>query len=275
MKKVLLAFDGSHFSGAALDFVRRMNEKEPVVLTGAFLPQVDFASLWSMTGADGPLLASVPLMEDSTSKEVHDNIQRFESYCRQNKIRFNTHSEFFNFAIPELKQESRFADLLIVSSQEFYKQAGTDSANAYLKEIMHGLECPLVIIPEKQCFPSANILTYDGSASSVFAIRQFAYLFPDLARNPTTVLHTAPSTESGWPHESRIRELIKTHFPQVKWELLVLASKDLFSAWLMEHRDTIVVSGSFGRSGISMLLKKSFIADAIDEHQLPVFIAHK
>lgn len=275
MKKVLLAFDGSHFSEASLDFARKMNEEEPIMLTGAFLPQVDFASLWSMAGSDVPIPVGLPLVEESTSKEVHHNIHRFESYCRNNNIRFQTHNEFFNLAIPELKTESRFADLLIVSSEEFYRQAGTAVSNSYLQEILHGLECPLIVIPEKPCAPVANILTYDGTASSVFAIRQFAYLFPEWAKHPTTILHTASSDEAGWPHESQIRELIKAHFPQVKWELLVLRHRDLLSAWLEENKQAIVVSGSFGRSGLSMLFRKSYIAEAINDHQLPVFIAHK
>lgn len=274
MKKVLLVFDGSHFSEASLHFAKKMNEKESIVLTGAFLPQVDFASLWSMTSADTPFSASIPLVEDSTSKEVHYNIQRFESYCRQNNIRFKTHSEFFNFAIPELKAESRFADLLIVSSEKFYKQAGTEVSNSYLKEILHGLECPLIVIPEKHCAPAANILTYDGTAASIFSIKQFAYLFPEWTKHPTTILHTASSGESGWPHESQIREWINAHFPQAIWELLVLSPKSLVAAWLTEHKNAIVISGSFGRSGLSMLFRKSYIADAINEHQLPVFIAH-
>ncbi|RYG40009.1 MAG: universal stress protein [Chitinophagaceae bacterium] len=275
MKKVLLAFDGSHFSEAALDFAREMNAKQAILLTGAFLPQVDFASLWTVTGSDIPFAESAPMMEDSTSKEVRHNIQRFESYCRQNNIRFKTHHEFFNFAIPELKAESRFADILIVSSQEFYKQAGTELTNPYLADILQGLECPLIVIPEKHCAPSSTILMYDGTAASVFAIRQFAYLFPEWAKHPTTVLHTATSEDAEWPHEQQIRELVTTHFPQAKWELLVLKSGSLLTAWLAEHQHAIVVSGSFGRSGLSMLFRKSYITGAINDHQLPVFIAHK
>ncbi len=274
MKKVLLAFDGSHFSEASLDFAKRMNEREPISLTGAFLPQVDFSSLWSMSAVEKPTKASVPLMEDSSSKEVYHNIHRFEAYCRQNKIRFKTHSEFFNFAIPEIKNESRFADLLIVSSGEFYKQAGTQVSNSYLREILQGLECPLIVIPEKHCAPTSNILAYDGTASSVFSIKQFTYLFPEWAKNPTTILHTVSPGEASWPHEVQIRELIDAHFPLAAWELVELNSKSMVAAWLAEHKNAIVVSGSFGRSGLSMFFRKSYIADAINEHQLPIFIAH-
>lgn len=275
MKKILLAFDGNHFSEAALDFARKINDKESILLVGAFLPQVDYANLWSFAGNEGGGAKVIPLLEDSTTKEVQYNIHRFESYCRHNKINFRTHSSYLDFAMPELKKESRFTDLLIVSSQEFYKQAGTDLSNLYLKEILHDLECPLLVIPEKHVFPAANILTYDGSASSVFAIRQFAYLFPEWTQYPTTILYTTTKEEETWPHEKQIKELMKAHFSQVNWQLLFLPEKSMFSAWLMENETAIVVSGSFGRSGLSMMFKKSFITDAINEHQLPVFITHK
>lgn len=275
MKKILLAFDGNHFSEAALDFARKINEKEPILLVGAFLPQVDYANLWSFAGNEAEGAKVIPLLEDSTTKEVQYNIHRFESYCRHNKINFRTHSSYLDFAMPELKKESRFTDLLIVSSQEFYKQAGTDLSNLYLREILHDLECPVLVIPEKHVFPVANILTYDGSASSVFAIRQFAYLFPEWTKHPTTILYTTTKEGESWPHEKQIKELVKTHFGQVDWQLLLLSEKSMFSSWLMENENAIVVSGSFGRGGLSMMFKKSFITDAINEHQLPVFITHK
>ena len=47
MKKVLLAFDGLHFSKGAFEFARRLNELEPILLLGVFVPQVTIANLWS------------------------------------------------------------------------------------------------------------------------------------------------------------------------------------------------------------------------------------
>ena len=37
MKKVVIAFDGNHFSEGAFEFVRRLNELQPILLTGVFL----------------------------------------------------------------------------------------------------------------------------------------------------------------------------------------------------------------------------------------------
>ncbi|WP_301923889.1 hypothetical protein [Ferruginibacter sp.] len=43
----------------------------------------------------------------------------------------------------------------------------------------------------------------------------------------------------------------------------------------MKKKSAILVSGSYGRSGISQIFKNSFIQNIIAEHRLPVFIAHK
>src|SRR5689334_5573313 len=111
MKKILLAFDGSHFSEGTLGFVRSLNEKNPILLTAAFLPQVDFANLWSFTGA-GPGGTSIPIVQTKDAPEIKENIRRFELYCQKNVIEYRIHKTFFDFALPELKNETRFADLL-------------------------------------------------------------------------------------------------------------------------------------------------------------------
>ncbi|MCG2616275.1 universal stress protein [Terrimonas sp. NA20] len=275
MKKILLAFDGTHYSQAALEFAYLIHQKDHIFLTGAFLPQVDYSSLWSYATTEREGRVVAPLLEDSTAEEVQQNILRFTDYCQQRGIPCKTHTTYLDFAMPELKKESRFADLLIVSSQEFYKQAGSEVSNYYLKEILHELECPLIVIPEKSIAPSTNILAYDGSASSMYAIKQFAYLFPAWANNPTTIVYATPQAGREWPYDTEIREFIESHFKNVNWQRLVIPNRNFFSSWLMENNDAILVSGSFGRSGLSMLFRKSFIAEAINEHYMPVFIAHQ
>ena len=47
MKTIILAFDGVHFSEGAFEFARRLNESQPVLLTGVFLPQAELSNLWS------------------------------------------------------------------------------------------------------------------------------------------------------------------------------------------------------------------------------------
>ncbi|MES1215101.1 MAG: hypothetical protein ABUT20_06275 [Bacteroidota bacterium] len=275
MKKVLLAFNGSHFSNGAAEFAEKLNEKKQILLTGAFLPQVDYANLLSYWGGGTAGSLYVPLLEDEDSESIKTNIKRFEDFCIKNGIEFRVHKDFSDFALPELKKESRFADLLIISGQTFYNDPSSEGPDEYLKEALHDVECPVVVVPEKFVFPETNILTYDGSASSVYAIKQFAYLFPELTANKTILIHVNEKEGKELPDEVNIEELVARHFNDLVLSRVQADPKKYFTDWLHNKTNSILISGAFGRSGFSRLFKKSFIADIIKEHQLPVFIAHQ
>jgi nucleotide-binding universal stress UspA family protein len=274
MKKILIAFDGTHFSEGALQFAKQLNEKALILLTGAFLPQMNYANLWSYSGGGLTGTDFVPLLEDSDAETIKHNINQFESYCRANHIEHSVHKEYFDFALPELKKESRFADLLIISSEVFYEQAGTEELNEYLKDALHDMECPVIVVPEKFTFPESNILSYDGSESSVFSIKQFAYLFPELTNNPTMLVFGNERNQHDIPEEANIRELLTHHFPDISFKASLFPEK-YFGDWVDQKKSSIVICGAFGRSGLSMLFKKSFITKVISDHRLPVFIAHR
>ena len=60
----------------------------------------------------------------------------------------------------------------------FIKNLSAEESDEYLKDALHASECPVLVVPEKFDFPESNILAFDGSESSVYAIKQFVYMFP-------------------------------------------------------------------------------------------------
>jgi len=118
-------------------------------------------------------------------------------------------------------------------------------------------------------------LAYDGSESSVYAIKQFAYLFPELCDNTTILVYAREKNGEEFPEEINIEELAARHFSDLTLLRLDADPRKYFSSWLMEHKKAILISGAFGRSEVSRLLRKSFVSDIISDHRLPVFIAHK
>lgn len=273
MKKILLASDGIHFSEGAFEFARRLNEMEPVLLTGVFLPQAQLANLWSYAdGMNGPLF--VPLVESGEESIKQENIDRFEQLCVHNNIDYRIHKDYYDFALPELKKETRFADLLILGSEKFYENMGTDKPNEYLRDVLHGVECPVLLVPETFSFPESIILAYDGSDSSVYAIKQFAYLFPEFCNRETLLVYTDEKEKKDFPDRILMEELTARHFPNLTFFKLTLDPKKYFATWIMEKKGALLVSGSYGRSGLSELFRKSFVNEVISDHQLPVFITH-
>lgn len=274
MKKILLAFDGGHFSKGAFEFARRLNAMEPVLLTGVFLPQTDYSNLWSYSaGTGGHLL--IPMLEDDDVMEVEENIEQFETACNHNGIEYRVHKYFTDFALPGLKKETRFADLLILGCETFYENLNKRSQSDFLRDALHEAECPVLVVPEEFTFPEKNILAYDGSDSSVFAMKQFAYIFPEFTGNATMLVYANTGKEKGLPDEAAIEELAARHYQNLDLFTLDINPEKYFINWVSENKGSVLVCGSFGRSAFSQLIKKSFVSNIICERKLPVFIAHR
>lgn len=266
MKKIIVAFDAEHSSKGVIEFAIRLNEAEPILLIGVFMPQVDFA-----TSATDPF---VPLMEHFDPETLEEQVRLFEETCTHNHIEFRVHKDPYDLAIPNLRKETRYADLLILGSEKFYRNLGTESPNEYLKLILHDAECPIVLVPEKFSFPESNILSYDGSDDAVFAIKSFSCLFPQLCDNKTVLVY-ARQHPTEIPDMDNIKELAARHFSDLTLQMLDVDPKKYFSTWINDIEHPILISGSYSRSAVSQIFKKSFITEIINEHKIPVFIAHR
>ena len=274
MKKVILAFDGNHFSNGAMEFARLMNNHSPILLTGIFLPQLTYANLWSYADSSGGAF-NIPLIEDSSAELVQENIGKFQDYCRQNEIQYKVHKDYLDFALPELKRETRFADVLILGGETFYRGFSKENRGEYMKEALHSAECPVVIVPEKFEPPKLNIIAVDGSESSLFALKQFSYLFGQFSQNRTLIVTTEDEDEVSKKVMECVNELTRCHFPNFSLVRLTFDPGKYLSTWVEEKKASIFVSGSFGRSFWSRLVKKSSVSELISDLTVPVFIAHR
>ena len=275
MRKILLAFDGTHFSKGAFEFARRMNQHSPVLLTGVFLPQINYANIWSYAGSAAMSPMFIPLVEDEDTVAIEKNIARFESLCRKNKVDYKVHRDFTDFALPALMKETRFADLLIIGSESFYENLGVNELNESVKDALHDSECPVLVVPEEFEFPESNVLAYDGSADSVYAIRQFAYLLPEFCKNNSLLVYAKEEASKEFPDEALIEEFAVRHFPDLTLLKLQINPKQFFKKWVADRKGSMLISGAFNRSVFSVMFKKSFITDVIRHHSLPVFVAHR
>ena len=274
MKKILLAFDGCHFSEGAFEFARTLNDASQVLLTGVFSPLIDYSGLWSYSVGVGATVV-VPTLEDDDADAVEKNIDRFVFLCQLHNIEYRVHKDFSDFALQALKKESRFADLLILGSESFYANTLGGDGGTYLKEAVHSVECPVLVVPEKFIFPKNNVLAYDGSESSVYAIKQFAYLFPELTANNTLLVYVHEGEEDTFPEEDNIKELCARHYTALTLFRLDLNPKKYFGLWANEREGALLVSGAFGRSSLSRAFSRSFVDEIVRERKLPLFITHQ
>src|SRR5205085_1671138 len=183
--KILIVFDGKHFSEGALNFACRLADESPVSITGLFLKQSDFVPVWD----PGPLPGIGFLPYETENDGVEASITRFREACLNRNLPFRLHHSAQVTNLPDLMKLSRFYDAIIVGNECFFKNINKQQPNSYLKDLLHAAECPVFVIPEKAALPENIVLAYDGSKSSVFAIRQFVLLFPEFCEKKALLVY--------------------------------------------------------------------------------------
>jgi len=272
MKKILLTFEGGNFPQETLEFVRCLNTLSPVLLTAAFVPEVDYAHLMSQSGGIAGA-AYIPQVADE-DEVIERNSALLEEFCREHVIQHVVRTDRLDFALPSIRKEARFADLMALSSRHFFENINDVQPNSYMKEILHSVECPVLLLPEKSDLPGSIILAYDGTPSSIYAIKQFAYLFPELSDIPAHLVFVSGKNDEPFPDATLVEELAGQHFKDLHLVKLNMPPYDFFNDWITGKENPWLVTGSYGRSELSQLFSKSFIAGMIRGHKIPVFIAH-
>src|SRR5688572_10787536 len=105
------------------------------------------------------------------------------------------------------------------------------------------MTCTSSMISFKSSFPEKNILAYDGTDSSVYAIKQFSYLFPEFTGNKTVLVFAKDNDQNTFPDEQNIEELVSRHFSDLTLFKLGIDPKKYFALWMSEGKDSILVSG--------------------------------
>jgi hypothetical protein len=274
MKKVIISLDGQHFPKGAIGFIKSTNLENKILLAGVFLSPVDYSKLLAYTGLEGITIMPEWLVKNEDDVLVNKNISLFKEVCIAEGIEFRIHKDTDLMAISSLIEETRFADVLLISSDLFYANVSKQQPNFYLEEVLKRAECPVMLIPENFEEPAQVVLAYDGCESAVFAIKQFAYLFPELAKKETILLSIVQH-EDEMPEYSLVTELVASHYPDLQIETLHLKQRKDFAAWMAGKPNSFIVMGAFSRSMFSQLFKKSFATDVIHDVKMPLFISHK
>jgi nucleotide-binding universal stress UspA family protein len=273
MKKALVVFDGAHFPTAPLDFVLEMNSRDPVMIIGLFLPSVDYSELMRYSYY-GNTLAPLYLEEyEEDTIAIKNNVARFEHFCKENHIMYKVHQDIRQAVVRELQLETRYADLMVLSSTHFYGNLGKMIQEEYLDNTLHKTECPVVLLPGSYVTPKNIIFAYDGSASSMHAMKQFVYQFPYWTNLDTLIIY-ADDNKSEIPFYSLIREYAARHFSKPDYFKLNANPGKYFNTWIEGKGASLLVSGAYGRSYFSELFRRNFLKEVVKTHEIPLFIAH-
>ncbi|MCF3107636.1 universal stress protein [Niabella sp. CC-SYL272] len=277
MKKVLFIADASFLDCNALDVACYIAGNTKASIKGLFFEDTDASDgtvLPDLSAAPcGDILGAPDTIGFETITEIQAlNIRRFKEYCTKRNVGCTVlclgKGDLDNALI-----ESRFSDLIVAGKKTAFPDDKGRFPSPMLKELLQKAECPVLISSESVRYIEEIILAYDGSASSVFAIRQFAYLLSFFDSKRMIVVQVGDMTEVSYRRQ--IGELLKGYYSQIGYE--VLQGKDpafeLFN--FLKRRDhCFVVMGAYGRAYLSQLLKDSTATPLIQLLKQPVFITH-
>ena len=278
MEKILLAINPTKVNVNTIDFACYVAKLTRSKLTAMFLenlPGEEVPTLKAFHG--GAYVESVVQSDLPGNKEQliqwDQNVKVFENACRNRAVAYCIHRDK-GVPTEEVISESRFADMLIVDAEMSFRDEPEVLPTAFVKEVLAKSECPVVIAPFSFYGIDEIVFAYDGSASSVFAIKQFSYLLPQLSNKKITILQVDENGDLPPVDNHKIRELLQNHYDGMGFQFLHGKASDKLFNYLLLKKHAFVVMGAFGRNMLSTFFKQSTAELLIKTINVPIFIAH-
>ena len=113
--------------------------------------------------------------------------------------------------------------------------------------------------------------TYDGRESSLFAIKQFVYLFPEFDDTRITLLQVLPANKEEITEKEKLKEWLMMRYNGVHLEVLHGDPEETLFAKYFTQKNKILVMGAYGRKLFCHRSTADLVLKTLD---IPVFIAH-
>ena len=278
MKKILLAIDATNLNINSLDFACFLGSLTKSKITGVFLENLvaeEKPVLKSLQGA-----AYIDWMVDENSDEhkakmeaIKKNIAFFKEGCINRQTQYEVHREG-GVPLSEVIEESRFADALIVDAETSFSKHFESIPTGFIKDVLKKVECPVILAPENFEAIDEIAFTYNGSSSSVFAIKQFTYLFPELKEKKVSIIQVNETGE--WPDKdkNKFTEWLQNHYTNLHFKTLKGETENVLFDYLFKRKNMFLVMGAYGRNSLSQFFKHSHADLLINTITQPIFIAH-
>lgn len=278
MEKIVLAVNGVNNNPIALDFACYLGRLTHSKIKGAFLENLianESPVLQEMHG-----ISYMNWVVDKTSEEyekkmavIEKNISLFKDACEKRSVRYSIHRGGGHPA-KEIIRESRYADVLVVDAETSFNKRFEGVPTEFVKDVLNDTECPVIIAPESFDGINEIVFTYNGSKSSMFAIKQFCYLFPQLEDKKVTVIEVDEDGQCTADEKEKFREWINTHYSSVGFEVLRGDTESELFAYLLRKENVFIVMGAYGRSTVSQFFKHSRADLLIKTITQALFISH-
>jgi len=272
MRKILLAIDPQNINSNAIDFACFIAALTKSKLTGVFLENLLSEEMRELASASN--YSNEISYPDERNEKTEENIRFFREACEKRGVSTNIHRKR-GIPIKEMIEESRFVDMIIVAAEMSFKKKIESAPSDFVKDLLEEAECPVIISPESFDGVDEIVFTYNASCSSVLAMRQFTYLFPQFHDKKITILEVNKENEIAIRSKPKISEWLKTHYDQINFTVLSGDPSEELFKHLLGKKKLLLVMGAFGRGMLSSLFKPSRANLIVSTANFPIFIAHQ
>lgn len=281
MKKIAVLIDALNFTPDNLEMAAVLAAQGPSEVVGLFIQRQRLESGPSLKNVGGQIYVEEIVLSDEDQKAMAEklkaNEELFADICNRKGITFmirSIHKDDMDLIV----HESRYSDLMLLDPAITFT-TDTVVPSGFAIELLNRAECPVLIVPERFNGIEKIVYAWDGSKSSVFAIKQLYYQLPELAKKMVTVFHIKEGRDGSHEMETRLfREWLDMHFATVSYlELEGDASEELYK-YFKEHEaenNKLLVTGAFGRNKLSSFFRASTADLVLRGVDIPIFIAHR
>lgn len=277
MKKIIAAFDGLKLSQSTIDYTIKLGIQHEAHLVGVFLDDITYSSrgIYQLYNEKEFSHQRVQQIAEQDLKDRNESVAKFEAACQKAGLNYSVHRDK-NIALSDLVLESTYADLLVIDATETLNRYTEVPPTRFITELLSRVQCPVLLVPKHYTEISEVVLLYDGSPTSVYAIKTFGCLLPVLNTLPTEVV-TVKSNEEDLhlPQSKLMKEFMKRHNPDATYTVLKGQPELEIPIHLRKQGgQALVVLGAYQRGSVSRLFRISMADVLVQELQWPLFIAH-
>lgn len=266
MRKILLVLNDHDVKTSGIDFASYIANFTRSSVMGVFLEKnykKEYAETLVVNEGSHEYEPELPGM-------VKANIHLFENRCINNCASYSIRRLKGN-PLSNIIRESLFADVIITDGNESFNEPD-GWPSVFVKDLLENAKCPVMIAPFSFDEINEIVFAYDGTDSSVFAMKQFTYLFPEFSDKKITLLQVLKKSDEDITEKEKVKEFLMMYYQVVHYTTLTgEAEMELFKTFLTQ-KNKLMVMGAYGRrrlmghSTADILLKTSDIA---------MFIAHR
>ena len=230
----------------------------------------------------GPTPAILPETSDLKAEMVQTEQQQLHEGLRELETTFTAAGIKYScsegvVSLEEILKRSVYADLIVADALLNVPGPFHPSLNVSIRELLADAHCPVLLLREGIIPPERIVLSYDGSYSSMQAIRSFSYLFPDLRAIPCYAVYVTGDRKQKEPAElAHLKDWLEFHFDRATVEILPGEPADVLPAFTNRSSGSaLVVMGAYGRSALSRVFRHSLANSILDRANASLFITHE